>query len=296
MIAGTNPAGTPTVAGDERMAADVQGWDKAGLQYELTDEGVAWMRLNRPEKRNAMDRPLRNALLAAIHEVTENPDARVAVITGNGVAFSSGADLTQEGGPIEVPPDRRLEGPNGPRADGRLYGWARLVEAIWHSETPFLAGVNGLAAGGGCQLALGCDFIVASEDAAFWEVFVKRGLPLEGGAAWLLPKLTSLVRAKEMAMLADPLPAAKAERWGMINEVVPADRFEATLQEWATRIASGPSVRMGHVKSQLNESFESSMRASFHLEVSLLGIGGGQDAGEAMGAFRERREPNFTGR
>ena len=97
-------------------------------------------------------------------------------------------------------------------------------------------------------------------------------------------------------MLADPLPAAKAERWGMINEVVPAERFEATLQEWADADRPGPSVRMGHIKTQLNESFESSMRASFHLEVSMLGIGGGQDAGEAMGAFREQREPTFTGR
>ena len=127
-------------------------------------------------------------------------------------------------------------------------------------------------------------------------MFARRGLPLEGGAAWLLPKLTSLVRAKQIAMLAEPLPAVTAERWGMINEVVPAEQFEQTLQDWAARIASGPTVRMGHVKTQLNESFETSMRASFHLEVSLLGIGGGEDAGEAMTAFRERRDPKFTGR
>lgn len=278
------------------VEVDLERWATAGLQYELTDEGIAWLRLNRPEKRNAIDRPLRNALLGAIHEVTENPEARVAVITGNGVAFSSGADLTQEGGPIEVPPERRYEGPNGPRHDGRLYGWARLMDAIWRSETPFLAGVNGIAAGGGCQLALACDLIIASEEASFWQVFVRRGLPLEGGAAWILPRLTSLVRAKEMALLGEPLSATDAERWGMINRVVPADQFEATLDEWAHRIAGGPTLRMGHIKTQLNESLESTMRATFHLEVSLLGIGGGQDAAEAMTAYVERREPKYTGR
>jgi len=276
--------------------ADVGSWAEAGLQYELTDKGIAWMRLNRPHKRNAIDRPLRNALLAAIHEVTENPEARVGVITGNGVAFSSGADLTQKGGPVEVPPERRYEGPNGPRHDGLMYGWARLMDAVWHSETPFLAGVDGIAAGGGCQLALACDFIVASENATFWEVFVRRGLPLEGGGAWILPRLTSLVRAKQIAMLGEPLPAVDAERWGMINKVVPAKEFDKTLDDWAHRIAQGPTVRMGHIKTQLNESLESNMRQTFHLEATMLGLGGGQDAVEAMAAYREKRDPTFSGR
>ena len=157
------------------MVADTEGWGRAGLQFEF-DDGIAWLRLNRPQKRNAMDRPLRTALLDAIGEVAEDPAIRVAVVTGNGVAFSSGADLTQEGGPIEVPPERRLTGPNGPRADGVQYGWWRLMDAIWRCEKPFLAAVNGVAAGGGCQLALACDLILASEEASFWEVFVQRGL------------------------------------------------------------------------------------------------------------------------
>jgi len=277
------------------MVADVAGWDAAGLQYELKD-GVAWLRLNRPEKRNAIDRPLRNALLAAIHEVSEDPAARAGVITGNGVAFSSGADLTQEGGPIEVPPERRYSGPNMSRHDGLLYGWARLMDAIWNSPKPFLAGVNGVAAGGGCNLALSCDLIVCSEEAAFWEVFVRRGLPLEGGGAWILPRLTSLVRAKEIALFGEPLAARKAAEWGMVNAVVPAAEFPATLAEWAARLASGPTVRIGHIKGQLNAAVETTMRASFKEEATLLGMGGGEDAEEAMKAYRERRDPTFTGR
>ena len=276
------------------MAADIDGWDKAGLQYEL-ESGVAWLRLNRPEKRNAMDRPLRSALLAAIHEVGEDPDVRAAVITGNGVAFSSGADLTQEGGPLELPPERRVH-IGVARSDSALFGWWRLMNAIWQSEKVFIAGVNGIAAGGGCQLALACDLIIASEEATFWEVFVRRGLPLEGGGAWILPRLVSLVRAKEIALLGDKISARDAERWGMINRAVPPGEFEATLRDWALRVASGPTIRIGHIKGQLNLSVESTMRATFQEEVTLLSLGGGEDGTEATRAYIERRDPKFTGR
>jgi 2-(1,2-epoxy-1,2-dihydrophenyl)acetyl-CoA isomerase len=277
------------------VTADVSGWDASGLRYEV-EQGVAWLRLNRPAKRNAIDRPMRVALLEAIHEVTEDPAVRCAVVTGNGTAFSSGADLTQPGGPLEVPEDRRRgPGPNLARDDALMYGWARIMEAIWRSEKVFVAGVNGVAAGGGCQLALGCDLVIASEEATFWEVFVGRGLPLEGGGAWILPKLASLVRAKELALLGKPLSAVEAERWGMVNRVVPAAEFETTLREWALEVAGGPTIRMGHIKSQLNSSYESGMVASFKEEATLLGVGGGDDGTEGMRAFVERRPAAFTG-
>jgi 2-(1,2-epoxy-1,2-dihydrophenyl)acetyl-CoA isomerase len=275
------------------MVAQVESWAEKGLLYSVED-GVAWLRMNRPEKRNAMDRPLRTSLLEAIHEVSEDLAVKAAVITGNGTAFSSGADLTQDGGPIEMPPDRRRPGPAGSRDDGVMYGWYRLAQAIWRSETPFIAAVNGVAAGGGCQLALGCDLIIASETASFWEVFVRRGLPLEGGAAWLLTRSISLPRAKEMALFGEPLPAKTAEEWGLINRCVPADQLESTAREWATKLATmappsgGPSmpgaaagpgpdlsVRVSHIKAQINGAWEQSMYQTFMTEVSLLGMGGG---------------------
>jgi 2-(1,2-epoxy-1,2-dihydrophenyl)acetyl-CoA isomerase len=259
---------------------DRAAWSEAGLEYEEVD-GVAWLTLNRPDKRNAIDRPLRAALLAAIHEVTENPEVLVAVLTGAGTAFCSGADISQEDGPIEVPVERRLAGPDGPRHDGLLYGWWRLVQAIWSSETPFIASVNGVAAGAGCQLALGCDLILAAEEATFWEVFVRRGLPLEGGAAWLLTRSISLPRAKELALYGEPLAAAEAERWGLINRCVPADELCAAAEGWARRLAAaaptGGSVaasrRVGHVKGQLNAAWEQTMQQTFVSEVTLLGLG-----------------------
>ena len=271
------------------MVANVEEWDAAGLQYEVVDE-VAWLRLNRPQKRNAIDLPLRRALLAAIHEVSEDNGAKCAVITGNGTVFSAGADLTQPGGPTEVPAERRRPAPLTARDDGILYGWARLFEAIWRSETPFISAVNGVAAGGGCQLALGCDLIIASEEAAFWEVFVRRGLPIEGGGAWLLPRMVGLPRAKQIALFGDPIPAKQAEEWGLINLCVPADELISTAADWAARLAkmsapaSGPSMgnedmdlsfRVGHIKSQINLGMETSMLASFREEATLLAMNPG---------------------
>jgi 2-(1,2-epoxy-1,2-dihydrophenyl)acetyl-CoA isomerase len=275
----------------------VETWAEKGLQYSVADDGVAWLRLNRPEKRNAIDRPLRTSIIEAVKEATEDPAVRCAVITANGTAFSSGADLTQEGGAIEIPPERQRAS-TLTRDDGILYGWYRMFEAIWRSQTPFIAGVNGIAAGGGCQLALGCDLIIASEAASFWEIFVRRGLPLEGGGAWLLTRSISLPRAKEMALYGEPLPAKKAEEWGLVNRCVPAEEFESTLADWAHRLANlepvgtGPPVgeppadgvarpapdlnaRVGHIKGQLNAAWEETMQQTFIDEVTLMGIRSG---------------------
>jgi 2-(1,2-epoxy-1,2-dihydrophenyl)acetyl-CoA isomerase len=240
------------------------------LGYEV-EAGVARLRLQRPEKRNAIDRPLRDALLEAFHEVTEDPAVEVAVLTGAGSAFCSGADMTQEGGPIQVPADRRRAGADGPRDDGLLYGWYRLMEAIWRSETPFIASVNGPAVGGGCQLALACDLVLAAEEATFWEIFVQRGLPLEGGGAWLLTRSLSLPRAKQLALYGDPLPAVEAERWGLVNAVVPASDLDSLTRDWAGRLVG--RRRAGHVKGQLNAAWEQTMQQSFVTEVTLLGLG-----------------------
>lgn len=276
-------------------------WRQAGLLYEVVDS-VAWLRMNRPEARNAMDHypgghgpdgmGLRDALLEAIHEATEDKGVKVAVITGNGTAFSAGADLRQRGGPIEIPESRRRP-PTLARDDGLLYGWYRLFESIWRSETPFIAAVNGPAVGGGCQLALACDLIYAAENATFWEIFGRLGLPLEGGAAWLLTRSLSLALAKEMALLAEPLPAAKAEQWHLINGCVPGDELEATVTAVARKIAdlgppgSGPmagaarrdlSARVGHIKGQLNAAWEQTMWQTFREEVTMLNMPAGDSA------------------
>jgi 2-(1,2-epoxy-1,2-dihydrophenyl)acetyl-CoA isomerase len=163
------------------------------------------------------------------------------------------------------------------------------MEAIWRSETPFIAAVNGPAVGAGCQLALACDLVLTADDASFWEVFVRRGLPLEGGAAWLLTRSVSLPRAKQLPVYGEPLAAPEAERWGLVNRCVPAAELEATTRDWAHRLAavtapdSGPPMatssdagrRVGHIKGQLNAAWEQTMQQSFVTEVTPLGLGGG---------------------
>jgi 2-(1,2-epoxy-1,2-dihydrophenyl)acetyl-CoA isomerase len=275
------------------MPADVEAWARAGLVYEVVDE-VAWLRMNRPDRRNALDHypggggpngmGLRDALLLAIHDASEDKSVKVAVITANGSVFSAGADLRQPGGAIEIPPERRRS-PTVALDDGILFGWYRLFEAIWRSETPFIAAVNGPAIGAGCQLALACDLIYASEGATFWEIFARIGLPVEGGAAWLLTRSLSLPRAKEMALLADPLSAAKAEEWGLINRCVPAAELETVVSDVARRLATlgppaaGPaasaprrdlSARIGHIKGQINSAWEETMWQTFRQEAFLL--------------------------
>jgi 2-(1,2-epoxy-1,2-dihydrophenyl)acetyl-CoA isomerase len=277
----------------------VEDWAQAGLLYEV-EEGIAWLRMNRPESRNAMNHypggtgpdgmGLRDALLFAIRDASEDKGVKVAIITGQGTAFSAGADLRQPGGALEIPVDRRRT-TTVARDDGMLYGWYRLFESIWRSETPFIAAVNGPAVGGGCQLALACDLIYASEDATFWEIFARIGLPLEGGAAWLLTRSLSLPLAKEMALLAEPLSAKQAEEWRLINRCVPAEDLHATVLDVARRLAalgppgrgpaaSGPtrdvSARLGHIKGQINAAWEQTMWQTFREEANLLNVPAGE--------------------
>ena len=281
------------------MRTDAEAWAQAGLIYEVR-EGVAWLRLNRPDRRNAMDHypggdgpdgmGLRDALLFAIRDASEDPAVKAAVITGNGSAFCAGADLRQRGGALEIPPERRRAA-TVPRDDGVLYGWYRLCEAIWRSETTFIAAVNGPAIGAGCQLALSCDLIYAAEEATFWEIFVRIGLPLEGGAAWLLTRALSLPRAKEMALLGEPVTAGQAAEWGLINGAVPASELEARAGEVAQKLAgmgppskgpaaAGPrrdlSARIGHIKGQLNAAWEQTMWQTCREEAALLNLPAGE--------------------
>lgn len=279
----------------EAATADPGAWAEAGLAFRV-EEGVAWLALDRPQVRNAIHHPLRNALLAAIEEVRADPAIRAAVVTGTGTAFCAGADLTSPPH-IEIPPERQRGAlANVAREDGRRFGWWRLARAIWENEKPFVAAVNGPAYGGGCNLALACDLVVAAESARFSEVFVTRGLPLEGAAAYLLTRSLSPVRAKEMALFGDPLDGRTAADWGLANRCVPDAELLEFAGGWARRLAAGPTIGIGHVKGQVNEAFEQSMEQVARHEVTLLGLGIGSDAQEAMQAFRERREPRFTGR
>jgi 2-(1,2-epoxy-1,2-dihydrophenyl)acetyl-CoA isomerase len=267
----------------------------AGLDFKV-EEGVAWLTLNRPHLRNAVDHPLRDALLAAIEEVRDDPDIRAVVITGAGKAFCSGADLSQADH-IEIKPGRR-RGTHShiAREDGRRFGWWRIIRDLWENEKPFVAAVNGAAYGFGCNFALACDIVIAAESARFSEVFVKRGLPVEAGGAYLLTRSLSPVRAKEIAMLGEPVSGPQAAEWGLANRCVPDEDLLEVAGDFARRLASSPTIGIGHIKGQLNDALDSSFDQVVKNEVTFLGLGIGDDGQEAMRAFQERREPQFKGR
>ncbi|HEX7166986.1 MAG TPA: enoyl-CoA hydratase [Acidimicrobiales bacterium] len=256
------------------------------LETVLVDraDGVVTLTLNRPEKKNAANRVMWAELRAVFEEVAGSADDRVLVITGAGGAFCSGADLSD--------PSELAE--NG-LARMRRIGATAL--ALHRLPKPTIAKVGGVAAGAGCNMALGCDLVIASEDARFSEIFSQRGLSLDFGGSWLLPRLIGLHKAKELAFFADVISAAEAERFGVVNRVVPAGELDKVVDEWAGRLAAGPPLALSMTKTMLNNSMMVSMDQALEDEARAQTVNfGTQDFQEAVAAFLQKRPPTFQGR
>jgi enoyl-CoA hydratase/carnithine racemase len=243
---------------------------------------VVTVTLNRPERKNAINTDMWRELLATFEDIEQRPDDRVMVLTGAGGAFCSGADL----------------GSFSPK-EGRLH-WMRMVGAVATSlhrlSKPTIAKVSGVAAGAGCNMALGCDLIVASDEARFSEIFARRGLSIDFGGSWLLPRLVGLHKAKELALLADIISAKEAAEIGIVNRVVAAGDLDGFVDDWATRLAAGPPIALSMTKSMLNDSFSASFDRAVEDEARTQTVNlGTDDVAEAMAAFSERREPRFQG-
>jgi 2-(1,2-epoxy-1,2-dihydrophenyl)acetyl-CoA isomerase len=176
----------------------------------------------------------------------------------------------------------------------RLVG--RCALRLHELPKPTIAKVNGVAVGAGLNLALGCDLIVASDTARFSEIFARRGLSLDFGGSWLLPRLVGLHKAKELVFLADILSAAEAEHVGIVNRVVPAAELDTEVDMLALRIAKQPPVQLSIAKKQLNQSLSVSMAEALEFEDVAQALAfSSNDTREAMLAFFEKREPRFTG-
>jgi enoyl-CoA hydratase/carnithine racemase len=247
-------------------------------------DGIVQVTMNRPEKKNAISQTMFQELLDIFGEVTENVDDRVLVLTGGGGNFCAGADLTAGGGP-----DRHV------LASMQFYGSVGL--ALHQVPKPTIAKVRGVAVGAGLNLGLGCDLIVASEDARFSEIFARRGLSLDVGGSWLLPRLIGLHRAKELALLAEIIPAQEAERIGLVNRVLPDAELDAFVMDWATRLAAGPPIALAQSKRLLNNAFSYGLAEAMDAEGMAQSVNSGtEDAREAMEAFVRKRDPVFKGR
>jgi 2-(1,2-epoxy-1,2-dihydrophenyl)acetyl-CoA isomerase len=256
------------------------------VQTLLVDRtaGIVTVTMNRPKKKNAINDTMWQELLETFADIAERPEDRVMVLTGAGGAFCSGADLSadDEGRPHPLSWMRHI---------------ADVALELHRIPKPTIAQVGGVAAGAGLNMALGCDLIVASEDARFSEIFTKRGLSIDFGGSWVLPRLIGLHRAKELAFFADVISAKEAAEFGLVNRVVPASHLDDFVHAWARRLADGPPVALSMTKTMLNTSFEASMSQALEDEARCQTVNfGTSDAAEAMAAFIEKREPRFSGR
>jgi len=251
-------------------------------------DGVVTCTLNRPEKKNAVTSEMWRGLIDLFEAVATNPDDRVLVITGAGDGFCSGADLGDTG------TAEAASGVGGAMAGMRIVGNAAL--GLHDLGKPTIAAVNGVAAGAGCNLALGCDLVIASDRARFSEIFSKRGLAVDFGGSWILPRLVGMHRAKELVLLADVIDATEAERIGLVNRIVPHDEFADSVQEVAHRLANMAPLALAASKRLLNQSFAVSMAEAIEGENTAQALmSTTNDTKEAILSFFERREPRFTG-
>jgi enoyl-CoA hydratase/carnithine racemase len=248
---------------------------------------VVTVTLNRPQRLNAITRDMWPRLADIFTEVARRAEDRVLVLTGAGGAFSSGADLRPDG-------DSPRE-PIGPLAHMREVGDAAL--ALHRLPKPSIARVDGVAVGAGLNLALGCDLVVASDRSRFSEIFARRGLSVDFGGSWLLPRLVGMHRAKELVLLAEMLSAEEALAMGLVNRVVPVDTLDEVVSDWVARLVEGPPLALSMSKLLLNKSMEMSMDQAVEGEAQAQSVNfGSADVKEAAAAFLEKRDPVFEGR
>ncbi|NUP44616.1 MAG: enoyl-CoA hydratase/isomerase family protein [Streptomyces sp.] len=258
-----------------------------------TDNGVAWITLDRPAAMNAITPDQRERLISLLDDASADPAVGAVVITATGKGFCAGADL-RGGARTRAGGDERVAG-DVARLIRR--GAQRLIAAVLDCEKPVIAAVNGTAAGLGAHLAFACDLVIAAEAARFIEVFVRRGLVPDGGGAYLLPRLIGPQRAKELLFFGDSLSAAEAERIGLVNRVVPDGELAKTAREWAERLAAGPTRAIALTKQLVNGSLEADRAAAFAAEAAAQEINmTTADAREGVRAFAERRAPEYRGR
>jgi len=255
----------------------------------IRDDGaVRWIILDRDARGNSLTPDMRNRVIDELDGAHGDHDVRALVLTARGKRFCTGADISG--------------GAAGDRVAGDVTemirtGAQRLFRAVWECEKPVVCGLNGTAAGIGAHLALACDLVVAGRSAKLIEIFARRGLIPDGGGAYLLPRLVGPQKAKELFFFADDVPAAEAERIGLVNKVVADDALEATVSEWAHRIAAGPTRAFAFTKRMVNASLDTDLAGAFATEAALVEVNlQTEDMREGVAAFVERRDPEFKGR
>ena len=250
---------------------------------------VTTILLDRPQAMNAVNAELGDELLAALTNAADDTAVRAVVLTGNGRAFSSGADLRSGFDPTEA------GRPNVQKALRERFH--PIILTLRQMPKPVVAAVNGAAAGIGCSFALACDLIVAAESSYFLLAFVNVGLVPDGGSSVLIPERVGFARAAELAMLGERLPARQALEWGLINRVVSDETLQEEAGALADRLAQGPTRSYAGTKQQLNAWQFARVEAQLELEAGLQQqMAESADFVEGVTAFVEKRGPRFEGR
>ena len=255
------------------------------ILYEKS-EGIATITINRPEKLNAMDQETIQEILSALDDAEKDENIRVVVITGAGDrAFSAGADISGMKG--RTPLDSRKSSQLGQQPMNR-------VEDL---EKPVIAAINGYALGGGLELAMACDFRIASENARLGQPEINIGLVPGWGGTQRLPRFVGKALAKEMIFTGRMIDAKTAEQHGLVNKVVPAAQLKSAVQELATELLNKPPVAIKVAKQLINNSTETNLRIGLTHESEAFGIlGSTEDFKEGTTAFLEKRKPKFKGK
>ena len=246
-------------------------------------DGVRTLTLNRPARKNAIDAELWDALRTALSAAGSDRTVRALVLTGAGGAFCSGADIRK-----------------GVSDEHPLYRMRTLTEVsllLHELPIPTIAKVHGVAVGAGWNLALGCDFVVATPETTFSQIFARRALSLDCGGSWLLPKLVGLQQAKRLTLLAETIDAEEAHALNLVTWVVDADKIDAFVDDLTTRLVAEAPVALAQNKALLNENADRTLREALAGEARAQAMNfATADVPEAYAAFTERRAPHYTGR
>ncbi|MBS0521104.1 MAG: 2-(1,2-epoxy-1,2-dihydrophenyl)acetyl-CoA isomerase [Proteobacteria bacterium] len=257
----------------------------------VLEDGVLTLTLNRPARLNALSQELLVEIIAQLDRARTDASVRTVLITGAGRGFCAGADLAGSGTGTVMGPDGK---PDLGLVMDRLYN--PMIRAIRALPKPVIAAVNGVAAGGGANLALACDIVLAARSARFDQAFVRISLIPDLGGTWFLPHTVGDARARALAMLGNSVPAEEAERLGMVWQVFSDEALPAGALQLAKRLAAGPTLSYAAIKQAINAAATNTLDQQLDLERdSQRALGRSADFKEGVAAFLAKRPARFTG-
>lgn len=259
------------------------------VRFRVAD-GAARVELNRPDKYNALNDALVERLSDVLETVERDPDVRCVVLSGAGDAFCAGGDIDRMRRRRErdvTPPQMRRE---------VLFQVRDTVERLFSLEKPVVVKVDGVAMGGGANLALAGDLVFAATDATFGEVFSNIGLSVDFGGSFLLPNLVGLHKAKELVFSGDPLSGAEAAEIGLVNDAVPSEELDALVDDWVADLSTAPTEALALVKRDLNRGAVVDFSTAIRNEATSQGLlQATRDHREGIDAFFDDPDPEFDG-